>query len=87
LSRIKVHVQPGASKNEILGFQDEVLRVKLTAPPVEGKANKALIALLAEALHLRKGSIAIVAGHSGRDKLIEVEDLSTDELRRRLTEA
>ncbi len=84
MGKIKVRVQPGASKNEIQGFQDDVLRIKLTAPPVEGKANKALIALLADALRLSKSSITIVTGQSGREKLVEVEGLSVDELRRRL---
>ncbi len=77
-------MQPGASKNEVQGFQDDVLRIRLTAPPVEGKANKALIALLADLLDVKKSDISIVAGQTGRDKLVEVVDLTNDELKRRL---
>lgn len=84
MGRIKVRVQPGASKNEIQGFQDDVLRIRLTTPPVEGRANKALIALLAGTLRVSKASVSIVAGQSGRDKLIDVEGLSSDDLKRRL---
>ncbi len=86
MGKIKVRVQPGASRNEVQGFQDEVLRIKLTAPPVEGKANKALIAMLAATLRVSKTSVTIVAGQSGREKLVEVDGLSADELKRRLSE-
>lgn len=85
MGRLKVRVQPGASRNEIQGFQDDVLRVKLMAPPVEGKANKALVALLSDLLHVRKADITIVTGQTGRDKLVEVAGLTGDELKRRLT--
>lgn len=84
MGRIQVRVQPGASRNEIVGFEGEVLRIRLTAPPVEGKANKALIALLADALRVGKSRIEIVSGHSSRQKVIEVRDLEEEEIRARL---
>ena len=85
MGRIRVRVQPGSSKNQILGFEGDVLRVKLTAPPVEGKANKALIAFLAEALGVRKSAVSIAMGHAGREKIVDVEGLDGDELRERLS--
>ncbi|MCL5959060.1 MAG: DUF167 domain-containing protein [Chloroflexi bacterium] len=84
MARLQVRVQPGASKNEVVGFQDDVLRIKLTAPPVEGKANKALIALLAEILRVSKSSVEIMSGQSARQKVVEIYGLESDEIRARL---
>lgn len=58
--------------------------MRLTAPPVEGKANAALVALLAERLGVRKSDVAILRGQKGRDKLVEVAGLSEEEVARRL---
>lgn len=84
VAKIRVRVQPGASKTEVVGLQDDVLKVKLTSPPVEGRANKELVAILADLLRVRKADITIVAGRTGRDKLVEVAGLDSDEIRRRL---
>ena len=58
--------------------------MKVAAPPVEGRANTALIAFLAKHLGVRKGDIDIVAGHTSRDKVVEVHGLDDEEVRRRL---
>ncbi|MGQ9675011.1 MAG: DUF167 domain-containing protein [Chloroflexota bacterium] len=84
MAKIRVRVQPGARKDEIVGLQEELLRVKVAAPPVEGRANTALIAFLAKHLGVRKGDIDIVAGHTSRDKVVEVHGLDDEEVRRRL---
>jgi len=68
----RVRVQPGASKNEIVGVQQDALRVRISAPPVEGKANKALIGFLAKELGVKKSQIEIVSGHTSRVKTIKV---------------
>lgn len=73
---IKVKVLPRASKTEILGKENDVYRVKMTAPPVEGKANKALIALLAEKLGVPKRDIEITAGKKSRVKTVRVYGMS-----------
>jgi len=76
--RIRVRLQPRASKNEIKGWQEdpesgeEVLQVRVTAPPVDGKANKALTALLAKEFKVPKSKIRILQGESSRDKVIEL---------------
>jgi uncharacterized protein len=79
-----VRVVPRASRNEIAGVQGEALRVRLTAPPVEGAANKALVKLLAEILEIPAHDIDIVAGHAGRQKVVRVADLTAHELEARL---
>ena len=82
--RISVRVTPRASRNEIAGSQEGVLRVRLCAPPVEGAANKALIALLAGVLRVPKRDIEIVGGHTSRQKVVHVEGISPQEASARL---
>ncbi len=65
---LSVRVQPKASRNAIRGVHGEALKIALTAPPVEGAANKALIAFLAKSLHIPKASIEILSGHTSRSK-------------------
>jgi len=76
-----VRVVPRASKNEIVGVHGDALKIRLTAPPVEGKANEALIAFLAQRLGVRKGQVEIVAGATSRRKMIRVIDLSAQEVK------
>lgn len=79
-----VRVVPRASRNEIVGVQGDALKVKLTAPPVEGRANEALIAFLAQRLSVRKSQVEIVAGATSRRKMIRVIGLSPQEVGERL---
>ena len=68
----RVRVQSRASKNEIVEMQEDALKVRISAPPVKGKANKALIGFLAKQLGVKKSEIEIVSGHTGRVKTIKV---------------
>jgi len=68
----RVRVQPGASKNEIVGVQQDALKIRISAPPVEGKANKALVQFLAEQLEVRRSQVEILSGHTSRIKTIRV---------------
>ncbi len=68
----KVHVQPGASRNQVLGLHGDALKLKIKAPPVEGRANKACIEFLSEELGLPKSAIEILSGHSSRQKKIRI---------------
>lgn len=79
-----VQVIPRASKNEITGIHSDALKVRLTAPPIEGKANEALVAFLAERLGVRKSQVEIVAGATSRRKMIRVTGLSAQEIKERL---
>jgi uncharacterized protein (TIGR00251 family) len=67
---LKVHVQPGASKNEVVGEYEGALKIRITAPPANHQANKALIAFLAERLGIRKSQIEILSGYTGRNKTV-----------------
>ncbi|OGL44933.1 MAG: YggU family protein [Candidatus Schekmanbacteria bacterium RBG_16_38_11] len=69
---LKVKVIPRSSCNEIKEFSEGVLKVRLTSPPVEGKANKQLITFLSENFKVKKSEIKIVAGLKSREKLIEI---------------
>lgn len=81
---LAVRVAPRASRNELAGVEAGALKVRLTAPPVEGAANQALVKLLAKSLGLAKGKVVVVSGERSRDKRVLVRGLSQDELRRRL---
>ncbi len=70
--RIAVRVQPRSSRDRVVGPHAGALKVRVTAPPVEGAANQAVIELLAEWLAVPRRSVAIVQGQSGRDKVVEV---------------
>lgn len=82
---LSVRVLPRSSKNEILGQQAGIYRIKLTAPAVEGKANKALIAFLAKRLGLAKTEIQIVSGERARTKTLRIHGLPPDQVETRLT--
>ncbi|MEO0105232.1 MAG: DUF167 domain-containing protein [candidate division WOR-3 bacterium] len=72
---IKIQVIPNAKKNEIVKEKDR-LKVYLTAPPIEGKANKVLIEILAEYFNVKKGQIKIIKGEKSKDKIIEIINTS-----------
>ena len=83
-TRIAVHVVPRASKTEICGLQGYALKVRLQAPPVDGKANAALCAFFASQLGLSKRSVTLGAGSTSRRKTLLVPDLSPSEVAQRL---
>ena len=76
---------PSAARNELAGFSEGVLRVKVAAPPVRGKANKELIAFLAQKLGLSEGDLIILKGHTSRNKVISIAGLTREELNQRLS--
>jgi len=79
-----VKVQPRAKRNCIAGEVGEALKVSLTAPPVEGRANDACIEFFANLLELPRSSVTIASGKTSRRKVIRITGLSAAELRRRL---
>jgi len=79
-----VRVVPRAGRNEVVGNADGALKVRLTAPAVEGRANQALVRFLAGRLGVRRGDVTIVAGEHARHKLVRVEGLTAVQVQARL---
>ena len=79
-----VRVQPRAKRNAITGEVGDALKLALTAPPVEGRANEACVAFLAEILNVPRSSVTIAAGQSSRNKLIRVTGMTAAEAEVRL---
>ena len=75
---LSIRIQPRASKNEILRMEGGMLKVRLTAPPVDGAANEALIKFLADTLSIAKSQVEIVSGHTSRQKIVRVNGISQD---------
>jgi uncharacterized protein (TIGR00251 family) len=81
---LRVRVQPRASRTDVVGLHGEALKVRLTAPPVDGAANEALIRFLAERLGIARAGVRVVSGAGGRLKVVEVTGVGPDEAWRRL---
>jgi uncharacterized protein len=82
--KLTLFIQPKASKNEIIGPHNGALKVKITAPPIDGKANAALVEFLSETLGIPKRQIEILKGETGRNKSVEVLGLSEADVRVKL---
>ncbi len=84
--RIAVRLRPGGRGDALLGIEDGVLRARVLAPPLEGRANKALRKLIAARVGVPFSRVELVRGEKSRDKLIAVEGVDAEELARRLAE-
>ena len=85
-TRLAVRVTPGAKRNSITGFTGGVWRIKIAAPPVEGKANEALVNYLSEVLGVRKSSFSLMKGETNRNKLLSVKGITPEEIATKLSE-
>lgn len=83
-AKISLRVQPNATRNEVIGFIDGVLWVKIAAPPVKGKANRELLVFLSRFLGISQGALTITKGYTSRNKTLVVDGLSREELLKRL---
>ena len=83
-TRLRVRVSPGAHSNGIVGRHGAGWKVRVTAPPEGGKANDAVLRLLADSLDVPSQSLTLVAGPSSRDKIVELHGIDTAEAERRL---
>ena len=81
---LKIHLRPRASRDAICGLHGDAIKVKLTAPPVEGKANKALQRFIAEKLNLSSSQVEIVAGQRSREKILKIAGISRAEVEKAL---
>jgi uncharacterized protein (TIGR00251 family) len=84
-ARISVKVKPRASRDRVEGWQENILVVRLTSPPVEGAANSSLVRLLAKKTGIARSRIRIVSGEKGRVKVLEFEGLDLDDLKEHLS--
>ncbi|HEB89587.1 MAG TPA: DUF167 domain-containing protein [Deltaproteobacteria bacterium] len=83
-TRLTVKVVPGASRDEIAGWLEESLKIRVVAPPEKGKANSAVEKLLAGALGLSRRAVRVVSGATSQRKTLEISGLSLDEIRSKL---
>ena len=84
MARITVHVHPGASRNAIAVQDGTTVEIWTTAPPIDGRANEAVVNLLAKQLGVPRSAIHMVTGSTARTKVVEIATLTPDELRTRL---
>ncbi len=75
---LTLHIQPGAKKTEFAGLHGDALKIRLAAPPVDGKANEALIKFLADTLRLPKSAVNLKNGQSSRRKVLEISGASRE---------
>lgn len=86
MTRISVTVSPGAKRTELVGRHGEGWKARVAAPPEGGRANQALVTLLADKLGVSRDEVSLVAGHGSRRKLVEIDGLGPAEIARRLAE-
>ena len=82
MGRISLKVVPGSSRDEVVGWLGDSLKVKVKAPPEKGRANEAVVALLADRLGIDSLSIAVVSGHGSPAKVVAVEGMSDEAIHR-----
>jgi uncharacterized protein (TIGR00251 family) len=86
-TRLRVRVSPGARRGGVAGRVGEVWKLRVTAPAEGGRANDAVVRLLAEAVEVPRRQVALVSGHTAREKVVELEGVEAAEVERRLVRA
>ena len=84
---MRLRVVPGASRTGVVGRHGAAWKVRVTAQPERGRANEAVLDLLSDTLSLPRGSVSLVSGHGGRDKIVELAGITEAELESRLASA
>ena len=85
--RLELRVVPGTRRPGVVGRHGAAWKIRVAAPPEDGRANQAVLGLLAETLRLPRRAVSIVAGSGSRDKIVECEGLSAEEIEKRLEAA
>ena len=85
-TRLRLRVAPGSRRPGVAGKHGDAWKVRVAQPPEDGRANDAVVVLLAEALGLPRSAVSIVSGHSGRDKIVALDGIDRAEADRRLGE-
>ena len=81
---IKVHANPKSSKNQIVGWKEDVLYIKITAPPVEGAANESIVKFLAKELGVKKNQVSLERGDKSREKRFVISGVTEEYIKNRL---
>jgi uncharacterized protein (TIGR00251 family) len=85
-TRVRVHVSPGAGRDEVVGRHGDAWKIRVTAAAERGRANAAVLRVLSDALEVPASSLTLVAGSASRRKIVELQGLDADEVARRLEE-
>lgn len=83
-SQLSCYVQPKSSRNAVIGIHDGMLKIALTAPPVDGEANKMLIKFIASQLKVSKSTCSLVQGDTSRRKVVRINGIGAEEIKKRL---
>jgi len=86
-TRVRLRVSPGARSAQVVGRHGEAWKVRVAAPPEGGRANEAVVRLLARTLSLPRGAVTLVSGHGARDKIVQLTGLDSAQIERRLSSA
>jgi uncharacterized protein len=86
-TRLRLRVSPGAGRAGIVGRQGDAWKVRVTAPPEDGRANEAVLRLLSDVLSVPRRDLSIVSGHTARDKIVALDGVGPALIERRLTSA
>ncbi|HEY5057804.1 MAG TPA: DUF167 domain-containing protein [Gaiellaceae bacterium] len=86
-TRVRLRVSPGAGRAEIVGRHGDAWKVRVTAAPEQGRANEAVLRLVAAALAVPRSALTLVSGHGGRDKIVELTGMTAALVERRLSSA
>ena len=81
MAQLKVKVVPGSSRNQIMGWLGDALKIKVTAPPEKGKANEAVVELLSMTLGISSDDIEVVSGHSSPSKIIAINSMDDEAIK------
>ena len=86
-TRLRLRVSPGAARARIVGRHGDAWKVRVAAAPRGGRANEAVVRLLADTLAVPREAVTLVSGHGGRDKIVELNGIGPSQIERRLTSA
>jgi uncharacterized protein (TIGR00251 family) len=86
-ARLRLRVSPGSARSEIVGRHGDGWKVRVTAPPEDGRANAAVVRLIAETVSVARNAVSVVSGQASRDKIVELAGIDLSRVERRLAAA
>lgn len=86
-ARLHLRVSPGATRSRIVGKHGDGWKIHVTAPPDDGRANAAVVRLIADTVSVSRGAVSVVSGHGSKDKIVELAGIELARVERRLNEA